>query len=602
MKHRPHCIISTILLLSRCEPASSFLLKTRSRSESDGSPPPVLHSLQSTLADVSSGADSSARILPLDRTTSKGIPVNEFPFSVSIAEDQDPSLWMQQAARFLREHGVCVLTHVQSGSVIHPSHCQAAEEAALSRISTLKQWIETNHGIDPNGRDDGPFRFREVVSRDNSGGRYDMSVPWKGDPKNNHGIPLSSQESMAINQFHTSLEETVQPILDLLWSSNSNSSNNVATASGFLINQPGSTDQTWHRDGPVAGWINVFVPLVDLTIDMGPTERGQILLMDYRTFHRGLGNACPKGTTRTVAYAVYNRGASASLGDKLSYGLLPRAYASIDTNAASDTLTCRGEDIPFLVKMEHKRHNVGIQKSATLLQRDGVCVLQQDTVIAADEAALCDNNMISTEARARLDDLKQRIINRGLDPEEFPFRFKEIACRDEGRFNLPSPWEENPSGNDSSKSASESKLQAMMMDDMVRPILDSMWGKDGQYYLAESGVLVSEPGSPSQPWHRDACEEGSVHVLCPLLTTGEGQEVGPVELWPGSHAPAGKDTTRPTIPLLQKGQIMLTDSRMLYQYRKNTSEEKPLVWGYAVWQKGNLRAGQQSGGLTLEYD
>jgi ectoine hydroxylase-related dioxygenase (phytanoyl-CoA dioxygenase family) len=121
-----------------------------------------------------------------------------------------------------------------------------------------------------------------------------------------------------------------------------------ATSAGFLVNNPGSTTQAWHRDGPDEGYINAFVPLVDLDESLGPTsilplthvmpnnirlnnndnntdnsssnddtpllpiiptlKKGQILLFDYRTLHKGLRNTNAEGISRTLAYVVYTRG------------------------------------------------------------------------------------------------------------------------------------------------------------------------------------------------------------------------------------------------------------------------------------------------------
>ena len=91
----------------------------------------------------------------------------------------------------------------------------------------------------------------------------------------------------------------------------------------------------WHRDGPDEGYIDCFVPLIDLTSDMGPTilkpkthigsvedegravvpllGKGDVLLFDYRTLHRGQGNMSK--STRTLAYAVFKRKGGTSTGD-----------------------------------------------------------------------------------------------------------------------------------------------------------------------------------------------------------------------------------------------------------------------------------------------
>ena len=109
------------------------------------------------------------------------------------------------------------------------------------------------------------------------------------------------------------------------------------------MNEPGSNSQNWHRDGPDEGFIDCFVPLIDLNESVGPTaiqpgthrttgsvgdnddkeggnvlvpllNKGDVLLFDYRTIHRGLGNVS-ESTTRTLAYAVYRRKEESSTND-----------------------------------------------------------------------------------------------------------------------------------------------------------------------------------------------------------------------------------------------------------------------------------------------
>ena len=99
------------------------------------------------------------------------------------------------------------------------------------------------------------------------------------------------------------------------------------------MNEPGSKAQNWHRDDPKEGFIDCFVPLIDLNESVGTTDiqpgtyrttssvgdndneggllvlllrKGDVLLFDYRTIHHGLANVS-ESTTRTLAYAVYRR-------------------------------------------------------------------------------------------------------------------------------------------------------------------------------------------------------------------------------------------------------------------------------------------------------
>jgi hypothetical protein len=104
---------------------------------------------------------------------------------------------------------------------------------------------------------------------------------------------------------------------------------------GMFLSMPGSSKQNYHQDGThlttqhqkPCHAINVFVPLVDLTIGNGPTEfclgshilghedfdeafveiptakAGTPVIFDYRLGHRGLGNSSK--TCRPIVYCTY---------------------------------------------------------------------------------------------------------------------------------------------------------------------------------------------------------------------------------------------------------------------------------------------------------
>jgi Phytanoyl-CoA dioxygenase (PhyH) len=104
---------------------------------------------------------------------------------------------------------------------------------------------------------------------------------------------------------------------------------------GIFLSMPGSSKQVYHQDGPhlttqyqkPCHAINVFVPLIDLTLDNGPTEfclgshmlgydelkedfittptvaAGTPVIFDYRLGHRGLGNT--SDTCRPILYCTY---------------------------------------------------------------------------------------------------------------------------------------------------------------------------------------------------------------------------------------------------------------------------------------------------------
>jgi hypothetical protein len=77
---------------------------------------------------------------------------------------------------------------------------QRRRGAATSRLSGLQEKVR-RLGVDPDGVRDGPYRFREVVCRDEGGRRFDVPVPWM--PGGGEaGTPLSEGQAGAIERFH----------------------------------------------------------------------------------------------------------------------------------------------------------------------------------------------------------------------------------------------------------------------------------------------------------------------------------------------------------------------------------------------------------------
>ncbi|KAL3908655.1 MAG: hypothetical protein SGPRY_009712 [Prymnesium sp.] len=103
-----------------------------------------------------------------------------------------------------------------------------------------------------------------------------------------------------------------------------------------VISLPGAPDQHFHPDGTPRGLVNAFVALVHTSRQHGPTELipgshiwqegtfgprpewdegtptallelsvGEVLLFDYRTYHRGCANTTDE--PRPVGYLVYAR-------------------------------------------------------------------------------------------------------------------------------------------------------------------------------------------------------------------------------------------------------------------------------------------------------
>lgn len=259
--------------------------------------------------------------------------------------------WPIRAADILTRYGVVALTSSPSiknncEGLISTQTIEKANESASSRLDDMHNRI-SNRGVDPNGIEDGPYRFAEIICRDEGGLRYDVPLPWLGGDHddsssgNNHrenqdvgsgrvGAPLTTMETEGVTELHVAMDEIVPHVLETLWSTdkdnnlddfNNNDRSSYVAASGFLINKPGSESQNWHKDGPDPGFIDCFVPLIDLNKELGPTAfllgdeknelvpmltKGNILLFDYRTIHRGQGNTS-EDTTRTLAYAVYRQ-------------------------------------------------------------------------------------------------------------------------------------------------------------------------------------------------------------------------------------------------------------------------------------------------------
>lgn len=293
-------------------------------------------------------AAAAAAVAVEKRATVDAISVTVPPDWQTCGDDA----WCAEAASVLDEFGAVVLTAGRSGGggLISRGTCDGADEAASSRVEEMHRRI-SNRGLDPTGAE-GPYRFAEIVCRDEGGRRFDVPVPWLGDDGRLRGAgttnggggeagggrvgaPLRPEEEGAMSRLHRSMMDLASPVVDALWSKKGGSR---VAAAGFLMNRPGSTSQDWHRDGPDEGYVDCFVPLIDLDETLGPTairpgthtdkaasrcsdggeedgasnvlvpmlKKGEVLLFDYRTVHRGQANTSERAT-RTLAYAVFRR-------------------------------------------------------------------------------------------------------------------------------------------------------------------------------------------------------------------------------------------------------------------------------------------------------
>mmetsp|Transcript_1793 Transcript_1793/g.3850 ORF Transcript_1793/g.3850 Transcript_1793/m.3850 type:complete len:369 (-) Transcript_1793:499-1605(-) len=339
--------LSSLLISGLHSNCSAFTIQHSSSSADNGSRAQTLLLLEATAIEpqMTTTLDSISVTLPRDW------------------KETDPASgsWSKEAAAILNEHGAVALTSDDNDDgLITNEICDSANQSAFTRVEEMHNRIESR-GLDPKGVEE-PYRFAEIICRDDGGRRYDVPVPWLGDEKhtNNKGVPmmgaavgskrigapLQPTEEDAISELHSSIGKIVASVMDALWSKNSidnpTSNQSYVAAAGFLMNQPGSNSQKWHRDGPDEGYIDCFVPLIDLNESVGPTaiqlgthtaasslgddengsekvlipllKKGNILLFDYRTIHRGLGNKSDS-TTRTLAYTVYRRKEEESSND-----------------------------------------------------------------------------------------------------------------------------------------------------------------------------------------------------------------------------------------------------------------------------------------------
>ena len=130
-------------------------------------------------------------------------------------------------------------------------------------------------------------------------------------------------------------------------------------AVGCVLSLPGAPGQMWHPDCVSrVGLVNAFIPLTPLTDSNGPTAlalgthrpprpdcprvvrplllAGEVLLFDWRTWHRGCANYSP--ADRPVAYVTYARRGVAGVSYKDN---LPSLKAHLRTLAATDA----GEEV-----------------------------------------------------------------------------------------------------------------------------------------------------------------------------------------------------------------------------------------------------------------
>jgi ectoine hydroxylase-related dioxygenase (phytanoyl-CoA dioxygenase family) len=190
-------------------------------------------------------------------------------------------------------------------------------QIAEARILEVEAKIRTGHpnirlGVDL-------FALQEVASRGIH--RYDVLFD-EEDPQSSLIFELSRTTAPWVKYIQKILGTSELHIL-----------------ASVVYSDPGSEDQEWHSDGPHQGKdsyaVCVFLPLIDLDATVGFTQfyprshrhqallgmggaslatgsaldaifnRGDAILYDYRTIHRGIGNRSI-GTRRPLLQLVYH--------------------------------------------------------------------------------------------------------------------------------------------------------------------------------------------------------------------------------------------------------------------------------------------------------
>lgn len=212
--------------------------------------------------------------------------------------------WVGDAARSLVDNGFVALHPMESAGdeIIPASLCDACAEAATRQLDVVRARLGEK-GIDPVSD---TFAYSEVCKR-HSGARFDLAL-----------------DSASWSALAREVERWCLPVLARA---------GLETAKrdrvGCVVSLPNAPDQSMHVDGAVEGLVNAFVPLVAVGLDNGTEvvpgshapldfafvelpaappctpvlSAGSIMLLDYRTRHRGLANRTAQ--IRPLGYVVF---------------------------------------------------------------------------------------------------------------------------------------------------------------------------------------------------------------------------------------------------------------------------------------------------------
>lgn len=357
------------------------------------------------------GGGNVVRCEPEDEETGKG-GETEARCEESDGEEQEPKddveaprTTLDGRPLALVEDGALECGDVDGAAALLKSAGVAVLTGACDRVRELKEAVDpvvlrTIEGLDarrdaPRLRDPDTFAFAEACGR--GVGRVDVKVDGFVDEK-----LLEACERQCLDAARVALGEGAVKIM----------------ARGVVVSFEGAPAQRWHRDGDQlfgeacldqlpAYAVTIFLPLVDVDPDLGPTQflpgshvarrddprfaepitrppaeplprAGDAVLFDYRIVHRGGSHA--RSASRPVYYAVAAR---SWFVDDYNF---PNAPSIFDDQA--QRVTCDDDD-------------------DGRSDRSTVCCLSSGRVYAGDRLAAC----LPLEAVATVDDVIDRAVD-----------------------------------------------------------------------------------------------------------------------------------------------------------------------------------------------
>ena len=226
------------------------------------------------------------------------------------------------------------------------------------------------------------------VLRERGFGRYDMTVA-----KYNEFEFLTSPNAAWMDIVHRCLGPNVERV-----------------HMGCFLSLPGSHHQIYHQDGvhlndriqKPCHAVNVFIPLVDLKMENGPTEfvlgthilenddydrskietptapAGSPVIFDYRTGHRGMGNSTEE--VRPILYITYS--ANGQFSDKVNFD--QKCFHKLGEMVAKP----KGRD----ERLKEREETVG------KIWKDGRWITPEDLIKAGEEKKEETSQPIATKA------------------------------------------------------------------------------------------------------------------------------------------------------------------------------------------------------------